>query len=1078
MLTTTYGAPEAAGAPEAYPLTPLQHAMLVRALVAPASGIDVEQVVCRLGERVDAARLERAWSRVVQRHEALRARFRWADLPEPVQEPAEDAPVELAVHDSAGLARDERARRLEHYLAEDRARGFDLARAPAMRLALFRAADEDTLVWSFHHVLLDGRSCDHVLHEAFALYDAGAGAPELPARRPFREHVAWLRARDAAADEAYWSGVLRGVRAPEPVRLPRAAPRDPAAEPAWGERELRLTPDATARLRRFEAEHGVWLSTLVQGAWALLLGRYTDSDEAVFGVVRGGRGGGAPGVDGMVGLLINTVPVRVPLPPAARVIDWLEEVGARAEALAAHEHAALPDVARWGGLPDGASLFHSVVDYQPRPLAAAPPGSAARGIRVVRRTGLPLALAVTGETPLALRLEYDADRCDAAAAEGLLGHFAGLLEAITADPERRLGTLDPADAAEHHAARETPADPPACVHALFAAQAARTPDAVALDAEGGPVTYGELDARAARLAARLRRRGVGPEVRVALFLEPGADMVAAILGVWKAGGAYVPLDPATPRERLGWLLRDCAPSVVVTGGAAAGALPPHGAATLRVDEPDDMDEPDGGDAVPDAAAAGETAEGLAYVFYTSGSTGAPKGVAIPHRALANHLRGAAAAFCIGPRDVGIAQAAYTFDKWLLEVFAPLLVGGRVRLPSTDDLLDPARVLAALDGVTLFYAVPAFLRHLLESAAARGSAPFATLRLVGIGGDRVWPGLLAAARRVLAPAAELHVIYGPTETTVICTVWTAPADGRAEGYPIGGPLPGLRAYVGRAAGGRVPPGAAGELWIGGAGVARGYLDRPGLTAERFVPDPFAAVPGARLYRTGDRVRRRPDGALEYLGRLDEQVKIRGFRVEPGEVEAALRRHPGVEQCAVAAREDVPGEPRLVAYVVGAARAGDLRAHLRGTLPHYMVPAAFVPLSRLPVGANGKVDRAALPAPAGGDDEASYVAPRSGLEQCVAALWAEALGRERVGVQDDLFDLGGHSLLLMRLHGRLHALAPDAGVTVPELFGLPTVAALCARLRGEGRLPAADEAEALARLEAGRQRLRARLRRSVS
>ncbi|HEX6373716.1 MAG TPA: amino acid adenylation domain-containing protein [Longimicrobium sp.] len=1069
MPTTTYAAAQPAGAPESCPLTPLQHAMLVRALVAPASGINVEQIVLRSTGRVDAGRMEQAWSRAVQRHEALRTRFRWESLPEPVQEAAPHAPLELALHDCAALSDDEGARRLERYLAEDRTRGFDLSRAPAMRLALFRGSEADTLVWSFHHVLLDGRSVALVLHEVFALYQAGAGEPGLPAPRPFREHVAWLRGRDPAADEPYWSGVLRGMRAPEPVRLPRAVERDPAAEPAWGERELRLTADATARLRRFEAGQGVWVSTLVQAAWALLLGRYTERDEAVFGVVRGGRDGGVQGVEGMIGLLINTVPVRVTLPPAARVIDWLDEIGARAGELAAHEHAAPTDVARWSGLPEGAALIHSIVDYQPHPFGVSLPEG--WDVRIVRRTGLPLALAVTGETPLALRLEYDADLYDAAAADRLLAHFAALLDAIAADPGRRLGELEPADAAEH-AAANPPGDPAACVHELFAARAARTPDAAALRMGDRPVTYAELDARAERLADRLRRRGVGPEVRVALCLQPGVEMVAAVLGVWKAGGAYVPLDPATPRERLEWLLRDCAPSVVVTGGTAAAALPPHAAATLRVDEVDEDDA-----APASASPPGAVAESLAYVLYTSGSTGTPKGVAIPHRALANHLRGAIDAFAIGPRDVGIAQASYTFDKWLLEVFAPLLAGGRVRLLAADELLDPARVLAALDGVTLLYAVPAFLRHLLDAAGERGGAAFATLRLAGIGGDRVWPGVLAGARRALPPTADVRVLYGPTETTVVCTGWTVPADGRAEGYPIGAPLPGLRAYVGRAGGGRVPPGVPGELWIGGAGVARGYLDRPALTAERFAPDPFSPVPGARLYRTGDRVRRRPDGALEYLGRLDEQVKIRGFRVEPGEVEAALRRHPGVEQCVVAAREDTPGDPRLVAYVVGTADAGALRAHLRAALPHYMVPAAFVPLDRLPPGANGKVDRAALPAPAGEDADAAPVAPRSELERQVAALWAGALGRERVGVEDNLFDLGGHSLTLMRLHPRLHALAPDAGVTVPELFDLPTVAALCARLRGGPRRHAPSGEDERARAEAGRQRLRARLHRSV-
>ncbi|HEX6370476.1 MAG TPA: amino acid adenylation domain-containing protein [Longimicrobium sp.] len=1050
------------GTPPAYPLTPLQHGMLFQTLRAPGAGLDVEQVVCTLRHAVDAERMRRAWERVAARHEILRTRFQWEGLPEPVQAADTDVALEFGVHDHAALPPAEREARLERCLEEDRARGFDLSRAPAMRLALFRhAADEHVLVWSFHHAILDGASVAHVLREVFALHDGGdAAEADLPARRPFGEHVAWLRGRGPAADEAYWTGRLRGVAAAEPLKAGRAAPRDPAAEPPFGGCELRLSPHATAALRAFEREQGVWLSTLVQGAWALLLGRCTGRREVVFGAVRGGRATGVDGVEGMVGMLINTVPVRVALPPESTVLDWLDELGEQLAELADHEHAALPDVAAWSGLPQGAALFTTLLDYQARPFDAALHDAggawAQRGFRVVRRTGFPLSVAVTGEAPLRLRMDYDADLFDAPAAERMLGRLAHLLEEIAARPDAPLGALDPLPAAERRTLTEawnpSAVEYPAgrCVHRLVAEQAARTPGALAVEFGGERITFRELESRADRLARRLVRLGVGPESRVALCLERGVEMVVAVLAVWKAGGAFGPLDPGSPPERLSWLLHDLGPSVLVTQARLRAVLPAHDAATLLVDAPGA--EPADGEREVDGGAGPQN---LAYVIYTSGSTGAPKGVAVHHAAIANHLLGAADAFGFGPADVGIAQAAYTFDMWLVEVFAPLLAGASARLLAPGELLEPARQATALAGATVLHAVPAVLRQLVDAAGAGADGPLATLRRVFTGGDRVPPDLLADVRRALPADAELRVLYGPTETTVVCTGWRVPAGGGAEGHPIGAPLPNLRAYVCAPGGGLVPAGVAGELCIGGQGVARGYLGRPGLTAAAFVPDPFGA-PGARLYRTGDRARHRSDGTLEYLGRLDEQVKIRGFRIEPGEVEAVLRRHPDVSACAVVAREDGPGGARLVAYVAGGVRSGELRGHLRRHLPHYMVPSAFVLLDALPLGANGKVDRRALPAPPPAAEEAEYVAPRTAVEAALAEIWAEVLQRGRVGVRDDFMEIGGHSLLATRVVARIRQ-ALDGDVTVAALFEHPTIESL-APLLAERTAPAAGPAPA--------------------
>ncbi|MBW3570675.1 MAG: amino acid adenylation domain-containing protein, partial [Gemmatimonadetes bacterium] len=1031
-------------------MTPLQQGMLAETLRAPSSGINVEQVVCRLADAVDRERLQGAWWRVVARHDALRTRFRWADVAEPVQEVLAEFRPELAWHDWADVDPAEQQGRLERHLARDRAHGFALAEAPPVRLALFRlSAAEHVLVWSFHHILLDARSVSHVLRDVFTLYDAGGevGEPELPPRPPFREHVAWLRGRDAAADRAYWTELLRGVGAPARVHPSRGAPRDPDAEPPSGEREIRLSDAATAALRTFEREQGVWLNTLVQGAWALLLARYTGSREAVFGVVRGGRAGGADGADAMVGLLINTVPVRVPIPPAARVIDWLEDIGERAAALAAHEHAGLSDIVQWSALAPGA-LYDTLLDFQPQPFDAPfrDLGKAwlGRGFRIFRRTGVPLSLAVTGEAPLRVRMEYDADLWDAAAADRMLAHFARLLEEIAADPARPLHDLDPLDGEERHralqgargaAAGEYRAD--GCVHRLFQAQAERAPDAPAVLDAGGPLPYAELDRRANRLAHLLRRRGVGPEVRVGVCMERGPELLVCILGVLKAGGAYVPVDPGSPAERIALLLRDSAASLLLADDGAAGAVAADGARVLRLDAlrdelaaqpehaPEDRSHP----------------QAAAYVLYTSGSTGTPKGVVVPHGAAAAHLRAAAGAYALGPEDRVLAFAAITFDPSIEQILAPLAVGAAVAFRGPE-VWSPAEFADAVErlGLTVVNPPTAYWHALAADEAALARVR-ARVRLALVGGEALRPASVAAWHR--APgAARLLNLYGPTEGVVTATLHTAEAaDGAAPRVPVGTALGGRFALVLDERMRPVPEGVPGEVYLGGPVLARGYHGRPAATAASFVPDPYGGVPGARLYRTGDRACRLPAGGLDVLGRLDDQVKIRGFRIEPGEAEAALRRHPRVRDCAVVARESEDGEKRLVAYVVGAAEPDALREHLRRTLPFYLVPAAFVALDRLPLSPNGKVDRRALPAP--GPAGEPHALPRTPVEQVLAQIWAEVLRVERVGVDDAFGELGGHSLRAMQVVSRVRA-ALGVELPVRAMFETATVARLAERV----------------------------------
>jgi amino acid adenylation domain-containing protein len=611
-------------------------------------------------------------------------------------------------------------------------------------------------------------------------------------------------------------------------------------------------------------------------------------------------------------------------------------------------------------------------------------------------------------------LEYSTDLFDRSTVQRMLGHLERVLEQVVADADVRLSRLQLLSAEERGLVVEEwnrtesgYSDPPA--HALFAEWARRAPDAVALLDGGEAVTYGALDRRAAALARHLRGLGVGPETPVGLCMERTPELLVGVLGIWKAGGAYVPLDPGYPAERLGWIIADAALPVVVATGGTAGVLPEHGATLVRVDQLPETAET-ASDAAPEVPASDA---GLAYVIYTSGSTGRPKGVLVQHGSLSNLLAATREAFGVGEGDVMAALASYAFDIWLFEALLPLTSGGAVRLVDRERVLDVPALVVEIGDATLVHAVPALMRQLVH--VERETPRLGRLRRAFVGGDRVMADLLAEMRDAL-PGAESHVLYGPTEGTILASVHPVPADGIVEGHPIGRPLGNVRLYVCDALGSPQPAGVPGELLIGGAGVARGYLGRPAMTAERFVPDPFSVERGARLYRTGDRARWRTDGTLEFLGRLDGQVKIRGFRIEPGEIEAVLRGHESVTDCVVVVRADA-GEQRLVAYVVGEAPADELRTHLRRSLPEYMVPAAFVVLEALPLTPNGKLDRRALPAPELASAEDRYVAPRTSAEEGMAEIWAEVLKVERVGVHDNFFELGGHSLLATRVVSRV-------------------------------------------------------------
>ncbi|MGH3815616.1 MAG: amino acid adenylation domain-containing protein, partial [Pseudonocardiaceae bacterium] len=1045
------------GVEDVYPLTPLQAGMLFHSLLDASSGAYVDQVRLTLEGVADPRALGAAWQRVVDRTPVLRSSLVWDGVAQPVQVVHREVTLPTAYADWRTLSGADRDRELQRALAGSRVAGLDLTAAPLLRLDIASlSGTEVLLVATWHHVLLDGWSLAQVFAEVCEQYAAIVeGRPaRLVARRPFREYLQWLSGQDEREGEGYWRRVLAGFDSPTPLPFDRPAVEVHRAESSESVR-MELTVDQSARLHGVARRSGLTLNTVVQGAWALLLSRYSGDTDVVFGTTVSGRPAELPGVEEMVGMFINTMPTRVRVDDGQDIGSWLRAVQDEQVESRRFEFMSLTQLQSWSDLPAPTNLFDSVVVFENYPIdGAAADGARLRvgDVQALDTTTFPLTLSAHLDDRLRFDLAYDPELFDAVTVEGMTERLRMLLAGIAAGPGRPVAELSVLSEDERHRVlvewNDTALDvpPPATLAEVFEAQVARTPDQTAVVCGDAVVSFAELNARANRLAHRLVGLGVGPERVVALALPRSMDMVVALLAVFKAGGVYLPVDPDLPADRVGFVLHDAAPVLVVTtsaGGDVRGAVP-AGTPELVLDEPEvgaalercpDADLTDGERIGP------LRGDSSAYVIYTSGSTGRPKGVLVEQRSLvnllANHRHGFVAAAGGGRLRVAWV-AVFSFDTSLE---GPLLMADGHELHLLDDAvrLDPAALVdyVAEHRIDFLDVTPSYVAHMLLPAGLLSNQRHRP-KVLMLGGEALGESLW----RELAAAVDTasYNFYGPTETTIdalSCRV------GELERPAVGRPLRNMRAYVLDGALRPVPVGVAGELYLAGAQLARGYLNRAGLTAERFVACPFGR-PGERMYRTGDMVRWLAGGQLEFLGRADEQVKIRGVRIEPGEIEAALLGHLEVAEAAVIAREDRPGAKRLVAYVVPAAGArvpdaDELRALLGRSLPEYMAPSAFVTLDALPLTRNGKLDRKALPAPDVSAPRAAYVAPRSDVERVLVQIWADVLEAEHVGVEDNFFELGGDSLLTIQVMSRLRAVL---GVAVPlrAVFSNPTVAGL--------------------------------------
>ena len=1079
---------ERPGGGGAFPLSFTQARMWFMHQLAPETPFYNEAFGSHLRGGLSLPALAASVGEIVDRHELLRTRFEGADG-DPMQvvsARADEAFGGLQVVDLGALPRRAAEREAERLAGDERRRPFDLARGPLLRVAVLRLAPEDHhLLITVHHITADMWAIGIMMRELSTLYaafHAGRPSPLPPLALQYADFAVWQRQWLAGErlDEllGWWRRQLAGM--PPLLELPADRPR-PAVQSFRGTSfPLALSAPLSRAIRELARRGEATLFMALLAGFQALLHRATGQDDLAVGSPIANRG--RRELEGLIGCFINTLVLRGDLSGRPTGRELLART--RSAALGAYAHQDLPFELLVERLQPERSLSHGPLFQVMFMLHNTPGGDldlpelATEALPLpggVAKLDLLLLLYETAEGAIHGSLEWSHDLFDAPTVRRLVAHFTSLLAGMTADPDRRIDELPLLSAAERHQLlrdwNDTAADfadrgeDRPGLHQLFERQARRTPGAPAAAFQGTALTYHQLDSRAGRLAGELRALGCGPESRVAVAMERSLELVTALLGVLKTGAAYVPLDPEYPADRLAFMMADARPAVLITQRHLLPALPPAPGAVLLLEA---------GDA---AGPAGEWSAApladlqLAYVIYTSGSTGRPKGAMVHHGGIRNRLLWMQEAYRLGPADTVLQKTPFSFDVSVWEFFWPLLAGARLVLAPPGEHRDTAALVERIrsERVTVLHFVPSMLQAFLEEP---GIARCAALRLVVASGEALSPELVRRFQERL-PGVDLENLYGPTEASVdvtfaACAAGAAGGERSRRSTPIGRPVANTQIHLLGPGGEPAPAGVAGELSIGGVQVGRGYLDRPALTAEKFVPDPFGA-PGARLYRTGDLARRWPDGTVEFLGRIDHQVKIRGFRIELGEVEAALAAHPAVHEALVTARErEDGGGARLVAYVTPADAGSPidpdaLREALRAALPEPMVPSAFVVLAAFPLTPNGKLDRAALPAP----EALARQAPiplRTAAEEAVAAVWSELLRAGEIGAGDNFFDLGGDSIQAVRLVSRVNQRL-GSRLRVQDVFRHQTVAALAAQVTAtRERRSIEDEREAgLAQIE---------------
>jgi amino acid adenylation domain-containing protein/non-ribosomal peptide synthase protein (TIGR01720 family) len=1000
---------------QVYPLAPLQEGLWFHSLVEHTVGDYVVQMKFAFEGNLDVNAWIGAWQKVVEQYDVLRTAVLSKGVSQPHQVVYRQVYLPFEVEDWSNYTASEQEERLREYLQKDRQRGFDLSQAPMMRCALFRCGEERyQFVWSYHHFILDGWSVPQIFQALFAYYEKmiAGESPRLNPAPPYADYIAWLKKQDQEKAEEFWRTKLQGFT--EPTILPSDQSAVSEVKGADYQQQLVTLPkEITQRLLALAQRYRITLNTVVQGAWAYLLSRYCGKEDVVFGATVSGRPADLPQVNQMVGLFINSLPVRLQIPNEMKVSNWLQQIQLDQLQIREYEYTPLVEIQRLSELPAGTALFETLVVFENYPIGNVTkrlPGDLqlleADGVEQV---SYPLTLIVAPGEELSFKWMYDSHRFSKEMIARMSQQLETILTEIVADPEQEVSTLELLPAAEQRLLAawnqtEQPYPENRCIHEWVAEQANRTPYQTAIIAGKKILTYRQLEQKANQLARYLQKRGVKPGVRVGILLERSLDLVVSLLAVLKAGGTYVPLDPAYPKDRLHYMLTDSNAKVVITQKELRSLLNLQSVQLLIVDQERKKWLAESIQPIKTAI----SAEQLAYLIYTSGSTGRPKGVMIAHRNVSAFLQWAHGLFTSAELEGVLASTSICFDLSIFELFVPLSSGGTVILAENALQLPE---LSAKHQVTLINTVPSAIAELLRLKAIPPS-----VRTVNLAGEPL-PNQLAQELYRLGTVEKVYNLYGPSEDTTYST-YALVEKGAEQAPAIGRPLANTAAYVLDTQLRPVPIGVPGELYLSGAGLAQGYLNQEELTAERFIWHSLGSDQPIRLYKTGDIVRYRADGQLEFLGRVDHQVKIRGYRIELGEIEAVLRAHETIYDAVVMARKDRTGDSRLVAYVIAERDEQDLwRQHIRQKLPEYMMPTAFVMMESFPLTPNGKLDRKAFPEPEAIGSAEEYIAPQTEVEKKIASIWSEVIKVERVGREDHFFMLGGHSLLATQAVSRV-------------------------------------------------------------
>ncbi len=1038
-------------------LSPIQQGLFFHSLKNPNASSYFGQQVYELEGNLDIACFQHAWEYAVDRHSVLRSAFVWDGTDKMLQVVFRHVSTPLAVEDWGIVAEGDRVDRLANFLEKDRLQQFDLAKAPLFRLAIKQIGEERYyFIFSQHHLLVDGWSCALILKEVLTQYHAlRAGRRlDLASPRPYQDYLDWLEQQEWWRAETFWAPVLQSFQGP--TTLPFAHSRTSSGQ--FDEVEWRLSRLETERVRNFAAQHHLTLNSIVQGAWALLLSSHCNKEDVLFGTTVSIRPPDLEGVEAMVGMFINSLPVRLTIDSAESVVNLLERLQATQIDGQSYGFVSLVQIQGWSGVSRGSSLFDSIIVTENHPInmfencynvqeveANSLKINAAGGFA---RTHYPLTVHVVSQPQLAVQLVYDECMFSRKAMNALIHQMQTVVNGFVDHPAGRAVAslmISPSDRGQllkNSRGRYIFRNNRDTLTKKIAGQASTSPDAIALECGVQQLTYRELERRSNQVARYLAQKGVCPEVRVAICMERSLEMVTGLLGILKAGGAYVPMDPTYPMERLAYMLLDSQAPILLTSNKLRNRAP--ASTTMVIDLDDDWAEIEREDSTALEGRIGE--DNLAYVIFTSGSTGLPKGVEITHGGLINYLEWAAKAYEICSDSTVPVLSSIGFDLTVTSLFTPLLQGGRAELFPNSDIESLAKALWSWRQYSCIKLTPSHLRGANYLLYQVGRTQKGMPKCLIVGGEQLFAYDLTPWQ-MHERSTRLINEYGPTEATVGCVVYEASTlPSNTNQVPIGRPIDNTEVFVLTARGDLAPVGSAGELYLGGICLARGYLNRSAETAEKFVPHPFATAPGARLYCTGDLARWNENGQLEYLGRSDQQVKIRGHRIELTEVELALCAHPGIQSCAVIAwpEEVNSSELKLVAYVVpahGLLVIAEIKKWLEARLPLYMLPSAFVTIDKLPLTENGKLDRNSLLPPDEKDAPISleYEPPQTETEKRLTRIWEELLRRDRIGRHDRFFDIGGHSLLMTQLVSRVNS-AFETDIPFNIAFDATTVAEL--------------------------------------